>query len=189
MEPFATAPIVDSVMMSVFLGGLFCGFGIGIVFSNGGSTGGTDIIAMIIQKFYHTAIGRITFYINMAIVGSGYFIYNSLEIIIYGIVAMGLSSYFLDKHLQGNRQSSEIKIVSVMFSEIADKITETGRGVTVYAGTGWYTRNEKQVVTAIVPKKEEHAIMQIIQEIDPKAFISVSTVKTVYGQGFDRGIF
>jgi uncharacterized membrane-anchored protein YitT (DUF2179 family) len=189
LEPFATKPLIDSIMMSVVLGGLFCGFGVGITFSNGGSTGGTDIISMIVQKFFHIAIGRISFYINMGIIGSAYFIYNSLEIIIYGIVAMGISSYFLDKYLQGNRQSSEIKIVSSKFSDIADKITQTGRGVTVYEGTGWYTRNEKQVVTAIVSKKEEHIIIRMVQEIDPKAFVSVSTVKTVYGQGFDIGVF
>ncbi|HOO33908.1 MAG TPA: YitT family protein [Thermotogota bacterium] len=189
LEPFATTPLIDSVMMSVFIGGLFCGFGVGITFSNGGSTGGTDIISLIMQKVMHISIGRLNFYINMIIIGSAYFIYNSLEIIIYGIVAMGLSSYFLDKYLQGNRQSSEIKIVSAKFSDIADKITETGRGVTVYAGTGWYTRNEKQVLTAIVSKKEENGIIRMVQKIDPDAFVSVSTVKTVYGKGFDIGVF
>lgn len=191
LEPFATKPIVDDIILSLFLGGLFTGFGVGIVFSQGGSTGGTDIIAMILQKFFHIAIGRLSFYINMAIIGSAYLIYNSLEVIIYGMVAMGISSYFLDKHLQGNRQSSQITIISNKFTTIADKITsELGRGVTVYSGTGWYTRNERQILSVIAGKREEQRIIRIAIEEDPKAFISVSSVKTVYGEGFDSsGVF
>lgn len=191
LEPFASKPIVDEIILSLFLGGLFTGFGVGIVFSQGGSTGGTDIISMIFQKFFHIAIGRLSFYINMAIIGSAYFIYNSLEVIIYGIVAMGISSYFLDKHLQGNRQSSQITIISNKFTPIADKITsELGRGVTVYSGTGWYTRNERQILSVIAGKREEQRILRIAMDEDPKAFISVSSVKTVYGEGFDSsGVF
>ena len=191
LEPFAVKPVVDELFLSLFLGGLFCGFGVGIVFSQGGSTGGTDIISMILQRFLHIAIGRLSFYLNMAIIGSAYLIYNSLEAIIYGIVAMGISSYFLDKHLQGNRQSSQITIISDKFIPIADKITsELGRGVTVYSGTGWYTRNEKQILSIIAGKREEQRIIHIAIEEDPKAFISVSSVKTVYGEGFDSsGVF
>jgi uncharacterized membrane-anchored protein YitT (DUF2179 family) len=104
---------------------------------------------------------------------------------------MGISSYFLDKHLQGNRQSSQITIISNKFTTIADKITsELGRGVTVYSGTGWYTRNERQILSVIAGKREEQRIIRIAIEEDPKAFISVSSVKTVYGEGFDSsGVF
>jgi len=188
LEPFATKHVVDDMFLSLFLGGLFTGFGVGIVFSQGGSTGGTDIISMILQKFFRIAIGRLSFYLNMAIIGSAFFIYNSLDVIIYGIVAMGISSYFLDKHLQGNRESTQITIISEKYTLIADKITsEMGRGVTVYSGTGWYTRNEKQILSVIAGKREEQRIIHIALEQDPKSFISVSSVKTVYGQGFENG--
>jgi len=191
LEPFAAKPIVDELFLSLFLGGLFTGFGVGIVFSQGGSTGGTDIISMILQRVFHIAIGRLSFYLNLAIIGSAYLIYNSLEVIIYGIVGMGISSYFLDKYLQGNRQSSQITIISNRFTPIADKITsELGRGVTVYSGTGWYTRNEKQILSVIAGKREEQHIIRMATDIDPKAFILVSSVKTVYGEGFDStGVF
>ena len=190
LEPFSNQVIVEDPLLALFLGGFITGFGIGIVFSQGGSTGGTDIISMFLQKLTHLAVGRLSFYVNLLIISASFLVYNSLEVIIYGIVAMGISSYFVDKYLQGNRQSIQITIISNKFELIADRVNgELGRGITVYTGTGWYSRSQKQVISVIVRKREEHKVMKMVHEIDPNAFVSVSTVKAVYGEGFSSAMF
>ncbi len=187
MEPMFPTPLVDDVFMSTLIGGILGGLGLGMVFSQGGSTGGTDIIALILTKYTHMAPGKLTFFLNIAIISSSYFIFHSIEMIIYGLVTMAASSYALDHFLEGNRESAQLFIISQNYEKIANRITkEMGRGVTLFQGTGWYTQSERHVMLVIVRKREVPRVIKYVKENDKSAFISVNTVRSVYGQGFEN---
>jgi uncharacterized membrane-anchored protein YitT (DUF2179 family) len=179
--------IINDNFLSAVLGGMFGGVGIGLVFSRGGSTGGTDIIAMIINKYRNISPGRIILYCDVIIIGSSYFLVHSLDKMVYGFVSMAVVSYTLDAYLSGSNASAQIFIFSPKYEEIADFINiESRRGVTVLDGVGWYTQKDVKVLLAVVRKKETSMIFRKVKEIDPDAFISMASVMGVYGQGFDK---
>ena len=180
-------PIVDDTFLSAVLGGMAGGIGLGIVFSRGGSTGGTDIFVMIINKYRNISPGRIILYIDVVIIASSYFVFQSAEKLVYGYVVMWVVSYTLDSFLSGANRSAQMFIISKKYNEIAQFINnEAIRGVTLLDGQGWYTKEETKVVMSVVRKKETGAIFRKIKEIDPNAFISMGSVMGVYGQGFDK---
>lgn len=192
-QRFVTAPIVDDKFMSTILGGVLAGVGLGICFSQGGSTGGTDIIAMIINKYRNISPGRVILYCDIFIIGSSYFVLFELEpaqrieTIVYGYVTMAITSYTLDAVLSGSKQSLQVFVFSRKYEQIADRIsTEVARGVTVIDGQGWYSKEPQKVIITLVRKNEANDIYRIIKEIDPEAFISVATVMGVFGKGFER---
>lgn len=179
--------IIEDNFLSAVLGGMMGGVGIGLVFSRGGSTGGTDIIAMIINKYRNVSPGRIIMYCDVIIIGSSYFLVHSLDKMVYGFVSMAVVSYTLDAFLSGSNASAQIFIFSPKYEEIADYInTESMRGVTVLNGTGWFTQQDVKILMTIVRKKETSMLFRKIKEIDPNAFISMASVMGVYGQGFDK---
>jgi uncharacterized membrane-anchored protein YitT (DUF2179 family) len=163
------------------------GVGIGLVFSRGGSTGGTDIIAMIINKYRNISPGRIIMYCDVIIIGSSYFLVHSLDKMVYGFVSMAVVSYTLDAYLSGSNASAQIFIFSNKYDEIADFINqESRRGVTVLNGTGWFTQQDVKVILTVVRKKETSVLFRKVKEIDPDAFLSMGSVMGVYGEGFDK---
>lgn len=179
--------IIEDNFLSAVLGGMMGGVGIGLVFSRGGSTGGTDIIAMIINKYRNISPGRIIMYCDVIIIGSSYFLVHSLDKMVYGFVSMAVVSYTLDAFLSGSNASAQIFIFSPKYEEIADFINnESLRGVTILNGTGWYTQQDVKVLMTIVRKKETSMLLRKVKEIDPDAFISMASVMGVYGQGFDK---
>jgi len=179
--------IIQDNFLSAVLGGMMGGAGIGIVFSRGGSTGGTDIIAMIVNKYRNISPGRIILYCDVIIIGSSYFLVHSLDKMVYGFVSMAVVSYTLDAFLSGSNASAQIFIFSAKYEEIADFInSEFGRGVTALDGTGWYTQNDVKVLITIVRKRETSILFRKVKEIDPDAFVSMASVMGVYGQGFDK---
>jgi uncharacterized membrane-anchored protein YitT (DUF2179 family) len=179
--------IINDNFLSAVLGGMLGGVGIGLVFSRGGSTGGTDIIAMIINKYRNISPGRIIMYCDVIIIGSSYFLVHSLDKMVYGFVSMAVVSYTVDAFLSGSNASAQIFIFSPKYEEIADFIkSDTMRGVTVLNGTGWYTQQDVKVLMTIVRKKETSVLFRKVKEIDPDAFISMASVMGVYGQGFDK---
>ncbi len=179
--------IIEDNFLSAVLGGMLGGVGIGLVFSRGGSTGGTDIIAMIINKYRNISPGRIIMYCDVIIIGSSYFLVHSLDKMVYGFVSMAVVSYTVDAFLSGSNASAQLFIFSPKYEEIADFINnESMRGVTVLDGTGWYTQQNVKILMTIVRKKESSLLFRKIKEIDPNAFISMASVMGVYGQGFDK---
>ncbi len=180
-------PLVDDTFLSAVLGGISGGIGLGVVFSRGGSTGGTDIFAMIVNKYRNISPGRIILYADVLIITSSYFVFKSPDKLVYGFVTMWVVSYTLDTFLSGANRSAQMFIFSKEYKAIADFITqETYRGVTVVDGTGWYTREKTKIVMSVVRKKETSSIFRKIKEIDPNAFITMGSVMGVYGQGFDK---
>lgn len=180
-------PIVDDMFLSAVLGGMACGIGLGVVFSRGGSTGGTDIFAMIINKYRNISPGRIILYCDVIIIASSYFVFQSAEKLVYGYVSMWVVSYSLDSFLSGANRSAQMFIISKEYERIADFINhEAIRGVTVLEGKGWYTRENTKIIMSVVRKKETSQIFRKIREIDPDAFITMGSVMGVYGKGFDK---
>jgi len=173
--------------MSCVLGGVLCGLGLGLVFNFKGSTGGTDIIAMVIHKYRNISIGKGLLICDLLIISSSYFVFHSIEKIVYGIVVMGVVSYTVDMVLNGARQSVQFFIFSDKYEEIADTIIEQAhRGCTILDGTGWYTKKASKVLVVMAKKNESVMIFRIVKNIDPAAFISQSSVTGVYGKGFEQ---
>ncbi len=186
-QEYFPGALIEDNFLSAVLGGMMGGVGIGLVFSRGGSTGGTDIIAMIVNKYRNISPGRIILYCDVIIISSSYFLVHSVEKMVYGFVSMAVVSYTLDAFLSGSNASAQIFIFSPKYEEIADFINnESVRGVTVIDGTGWYTQQNVKVIITIVRKKETSIIFRKVKEIDPNAFISMASVMGVYGQGFDK---
>ena len=180
-------PIVDDMFLSAVLGGMSCGIGLGIVFSRGGSTGGTDIFAMIVNKYRNISPGRIILYCDVIIIASSYFVFRSPEKLVYGYVSMWVVSYSLDSFLSGTNRSAQMFIYSKEYEKIANFINnEAIRGVTIVDGKGWYSREETKIIISVVRKKEAGMIFREIKEIDPDAFITMGSVMGVYGKGFDK---
>lgn len=180
-------PLVDDMFLSSVLGGMMSGVGLGIVFSRGGSTGGTDIIAMIVNKYRNVSPGRVIMLCDVVIIASIYFVSQSVEKLVYGFVVMWVVSYTLDSFLSGANRSAQMFIISKEYEAIAEFINnESIRGVTLLDGSGWYSKEETKIVMSVVRKKETGAIFRKIKQIDPDAFISMGSVMGVYGQGFEK---
>ena len=182
-----TEPIVNEAFMATVIGGAIGGLGIGLVFLQGGSTGGTDIIAMIINKYRDIMPGRAIMVCDALVVASSYFIFNSVEKMVYGFVAMFTLTYCIDIVLVGRKQSVQMMIFSKHYAEIADAITsQLDRGVTILDGQGWYSKKEMKVILSIVKKTQVQEVHKIVKQIDPQAFISQEAVMSVFGEGFEK---
>jgi uncharacterized membrane-anchored protein YitT (DUF2179 family) len=180
-------PIVNDDFLSAVLGGMAGGIGLGIVFSRGGSTGGTDIFAMIVNKYRNVSPGRVIMLCDVIIIASSYFVFKSAEKMVYGYVTMWVVSYTLDSFLSGANRSAQMFIISKNYKEIAQFINkEAVRGVTLLDGTGWYAKEDTKVIMSVMRKKETGAVFRKIKEIDPNAFISMGSVMGVYGEGFEK---
>jgi uncharacterized membrane-anchored protein YitT (DUF2179 family) len=179
---------IEDKLINALLGGTLSGIGIGMIFLQGGSTGGTDIVALIVAKFRETSPGRVFLYCDLVIIGSVIFIPGkSLSDVIYGYIEMVSFSYVIDLILTGNKQSVQVLIFSSKYSEIADRtVKELGRGVTALTSTGWYTQKESRVLVVVLRKTEVAEITRLVKEIDRDAFLSVTPVMSVYGRGFDQ---
>lgn len=186
LRTLVTEPIVSEAFMATVIGGAIGGLGIGIVFTQGGSTGGTDIIAMIINKYHDVMPGRVIMICDALVVASSYFIFGSIEKMVYGFVAMFTLTYCIDIVLVGRKQSVQMMIFSKHYAEIADAITnQLDRGVTILDGQGWYSKQPVKVIVSIVKKTQVQEVHKIVKKIDPSAFISQEAVMSVYGEGFD----
>lgn len=178
--------LADDKLLSAILGGALSGIGISFVLQQGGSTGGTDIVAMIINKYRNISYGRVVLVGDFIIIGCSYFIFHNLSTIIYGYVLTAVFSVVADTLLAGNKQSAQIFIMSDKYKEIADLITHNmHRGVTILDGIGWYTQKPAKVIMVAVRKSEASQMLQQIKSVDSNAFITMGSVMGVYGKGFD----
>lgn len=173
--------------MCAIMGGAFCGAGIGLTFCMGGNTGGTDIIALILSKFYNISPGKVIMYLDIVIVGCSFFISHKLENIIFGYIVMVTLTYVLDMIIDGNKQTYQIMVFSANTPEIGDQITkEVGRGATLLNAEGCYSHNPQQVLVIMCHRTDKQHIMKIVNRIDPNAFITISKAQGVYGKNFEK---
>ena len=176
----------DQPFMACVLGASFCGSGICIAFSSNGSTGGTDIIAAIINKYRDITLGRVMMICDMIIITSSYFVLKDWEKVVYGFVTLYVCSFVLDQIVNSARQSVQFFIISKKYQEIGKEINALHRGVTVIDATGLYTGQEQKMMFVLAKKRQSTTIFRIINDIDPTAFVSQSAVIGVYGEGFDH---
>ena len=173
--------------MCAIIGGALCGGGIGMTFAMGGNSGGTDIIALIVSKFYNISPGKVIMYLDIFIIGSSFFVSHKLENVVFGYIVMVTMTYVLDMVLDGNKQSYQILVFSQKNKEIGDAITnEVGRGATLLDAEGCYSHQGIKVLIVMVHKTDKPHVMQIIHRIDSNAFISVSKAQGVYGKNFEK---
>ena len=178
--------LADDKLLSAILGGALAGAGISICFTQGGSTGGTDIIALIINKYKTVSYGKVLMLCDLIIIGCSLFIFKNITSVIYGYVMVAVFGYTIDAVMAGNRQSAQILIVSPKYDQIAERIfSEMHRGVTLLDGEGWYTKPPTKVVMVVCRKNETGILFRVIKEVDPHAFMTFGSVMGVYGLGFE----
>ena len=185
-------------LICTFLGGIIAGFGIGLSISQGGSTGGTDIVALVWCRFHSASPGRVILIIDVVIILSSLLFPSytetgellpfteKLAVVVYGLIQVTVSGYAIDLYLSGSKQSVQAFIFTKKVNEMADAIAfDMKRGVTVIPAKGWYSKEEKNVLMVVTRKTDLNLLLRYVKTIDPDAFLSVSSVMGVYGQGFD----
>lgn len=192
--PIATVPILTDPFMAVVIGGLFTGCFLGICFLNNGSTGGTDIVAMIVNKYYHLPMGRVLMMTDLVVISSAFFLptiqaegmQGAIEKILFGLTYTFMLSTAVDWVMNRMRQSVQFMIFTQKPDEIAEAIlTQAHRGCTFLEAQGGYNKQPMKVVTTIARAHESATIFRLVRAIDPNAFVSQSQVRGVFGQGFD----
>lgn len=187
LQKLISNALVQDAFMSTLIGGALGGTGIGLAFTQGGSTGGTDIIAMIINKYRNVSPGRVILTIDIFIISSSFIVFHSIEKIIYGFVCMAVATYSIDLILNGSRESVQVTIISKKHKEIADKIgIELNRGITLLDGKGWYSHEKVEVIMTMIHKSQTNELMRIVTSVDNTAFVSMARVLGVYGKGFEQ---
>lgn len=185
-------------LICTFLGGIIAGFGIGLSISQGGSTGGTDIVALVWCKFHPASPGRVILIIDVGIILSSLLFPSftetgellpfteKLAVVVYGLIQVTVSGYAIDMYISGSKQSVQAFIFTKNVEAMADAIAfDMKRGVTVLPAKGWYSKEDKQVIMVVTRKDDLNVLLRYVKSIDPDAFLSVSNVMGVYGQGFD----
>lgn len=196
---FIQAIAIDNgKLMSTIMGGIMVGVGIGLTMVAGGSTGGTDIIALMVNKYRNVSPGRLILIMDVVVITSSMLVpsytpdgelipfVGKVTTVVYGFILIVINSTVLDLVISGSRQSVQLFILSKNYAEIADAIThDLHRGVTVLDGKGWYTKQDTEVLMVLTRKSDLNLLLRYVKTIDPDAFLSVSSVTGVYGKGFD----
>jgi uncharacterized membrane-anchored protein YitT (DUF2179 family) len=192
--PIPEVPLLTDAFMAVVVGGLFTGCFLGICFLNNGSTGGTDIVAMIVNKYHHLPMGRVLMMTDLVIISSAFFLpeiqaggtQGAIEKILFGLTYTFMLSTAVDWVMNRTRQSVQFMIFTQKPDEIAEAIlTQAHRGCTFLDAQGGYNKQPMKVVTTIARMHEASTIFRLVRAIDPNAFVSQSQVRGVFGQGFD----
>lgn len=197
--PIRQTPLIDDPLLGGIIGGVVFGASLGMVLLNNGSSGGTDIVAMIVNHYWDVSLGKVMLVCDILIILSAYILpvpdsmidpevirdYR-MKRVMYGVSLTVTYSAALDWIMSRLRQSVQFFIYTKKHAEIATAINTTvNRGVTVLDGTGWYSQQPVKVVSVLARKHESKLIIDVIHSIDPNAFISEANVSGVFGQGFD----
>ena len=189
---------VNEKLVGALLGAAMESVGLGLVLLRGGSSGGTDIVALVWCRFHSASPGRVILIIDVVIILSSLLFPSytetgellpfteKLAVVVYGLIQVTVSGYAIDLYLSGSKQSVQAFIFTKKVSEMADAIAfDMKRGVTVIPAKGWYSKEEKNVLMVVTRKTDLNLLLRYVKTIDPDAFLSVSSVMGVYGQGFD----
>ncbi|PKF85999.1 hypothetical protein CW306_25005 [Bacillus sp. BA3] len=178
-------PLQNDMILASLFAGLFIGIGLGIIFRNGGTTGGVDIIARLLQKYVGWKIGKTIFLFDLAVVGLSWILYLDYKEALYTLLAVFVGAKVIDFMQEGAYSAKGATIISNRNSEIAENIMkEMERGVTILKGQGSFSKQDLDVLYCVVSRNEIFRLKQAITSIDPHAFVSVSDVHDVMGEGF-----
>ncbi|MBO5596366.1 MAG: YitT family protein [Bacteroidales bacterium] len=177
----------DGILVPI-IGGLLEAVGLALIIMRGGSTGGTDILALIVNKFWPISVGRFYLFADFVVITLLIFVPgHCFTDVVYGYITMGICAYVLDLILLGKDSTVQVHIFSAHQKEIGDYIChEMERGVTALNAQGWYTGENRQVLLVLIRKTELPELTKAIKDIDPKAFVSVVPANNVFGEGFDE---
>ena len=177
----------DQPLWAAILGAVFCGCGIGLGFSAGGSTGGTDIVAAIVNKYRDISLGRVIMICDIFIISSSYLVVHDWEKVLYGYVVLYVQAFCIDQVVNNRRRSVQFFIISNKYEEIGKRINiDADRGVTVVDASGFYSGQQVKMLFVLAKQNQSQTIFRLIEEVDPQAFVSQSAVIGVYGNGFDK---
>ena len=197
------AEVDASNLLLVVVGAASCGLGIAVAFMQGGSTGGTDIVAMIINKFRTVSYGKVLLMTDCGILIGSLFLSTTITVsgvetvieplsaaayarVIYGFIMIAVIGYTVDFVQSGNQQSNQIMIFCKDYESMAEMINNKAhRGATLIDAMGWYSKTPSKAVMVVCRKRDTSTILKYVREEDPTAFITVGSVMGVYGQGFD----
>ena len=177
----------DGILVPI-IGGLLEAVGLALIIMRGGSTGGTDILALIVNKFWPISIGRFYVYADFVVITLLIFVPgHNFTNVVYGYITMGVCAYVLDLIMLGRESSVQIHIFSDKINEIGDYINkDMERGVTALKAIGWYTKADRLVLMVMLRKNELPQLVKVVKEIDPRAFVTVVPANNVFGEGFDE---
>lgn len=187
LQPLLPDALVSDKFMSSIIAGMMTGLGIAMALSQGGSTGGTDIVVMIVTKYHNVSPGKMIMYTDCGIIASSLLINFNIEGLMYGYVMMGVVSFTVDFVLTGKKQSAQLFIFTEKYDQVAEQITlEVDRGVTVVDCHGWYTGQAKKMLVVVVRKNEAIDVLKIAKRVDPNVFMTMNSVMGVFGNGFEE---
>ncbi len=185
LRPVGDAPLVNDILLSCVFGGVLIGFGLGLIFKSRATSGGSDIIAMILAKYTRLPLGRLMIYVDSVIVLIALVSFRDWAIPLYSWVVIYISGRAIDITLEGADYNKALFIISEKHQEIKEKIlTDLERGGTYLKGKGMYTDEEKQIIFTIVSRREVAILEEYISTIDPDAFITIMDTKEILGEGF-----
>ena len=179
---------IDDNLINSIIGGAMSAVGIALVFTQGGSTGGIDIIALVINKYREVPPGRVFMVSDFLIISSVLLLPDkTLQDIVYGYVVTVAFSYSVDQILTGSKQSVQMLIISSKYEEIANRLCfEMDKGVTAINSLGWYKKSDSMMIMVVTRKDKMYEVIAAVKEMDHHAFLTVSTVMGVYGEGFEE---
>lgn len=179
--------LADQKFMACIVGGVFMGTSVGLGLSAGGSTGGSDVIAAMVHKYHDVSLGHVILFCDLAVITSSYLVLRDWEKVLYGYVLLFIISFCVDYVVNSLRRSVQFFIISDKWREIGEAINKIAdRGCSTLNGNGFYSGKDIKVIFCIAKKSESSVIFDLIDEIDPNAFVAQSAVIGVYGMGFDR---
>ena len=189
LQSIITEPLVSDRFMCAIIGGIMAGASVGITLSQGGSTGGTDIIALMINKYRNYSPGQLILTLDLIIISSSYFITHSIEQVVYGYVAMSVCAYCVDLVIEGSKQSVQIFISTKKFDEIrARLIVNHNHGMSEFQAKDGFSQTDIKILMLLAKKKDSQAILKMVKNVDSEAFISMGSVMGVYGFSFEKNL-
>lgn len=187
LRPIGNAALVDDVLLSSVFGGVLIGFGLGLIFKSRATSGGSDIIAMIIAKYTRLQLGKLLIYVDSIIVFLALAAFQDWHIPLYSWVVIYIAGRAIDLTIEGADYNKALLIVSKKHIEIKHKIlNDLERGGTFLKGEGMFTGEEKQIIYTVVSRREVAILEEYISKIDPEAFITIMDAKEILGEGFQN---
>ena len=185
LRPVEDAPLVDDILLSCVFGGVLLGFGLGLIFKSRATSGGSDIIAMIIAKYTRISLGKLMIYVDSVIVLVGLVAFQDWAIPLYSWIVIFITGRAIDITLEGADYNKALFIISKEHEAVRRKILyDLERGGTYMKGTGLFTNGEKQMIFTVVSRRELAILEDYIGDIDPDAFITIMDTKEILGEGF-----
>lgn len=187
-ESFASLQITDDVLLATLTGGVILGFGLGIIFKINGTTGGTDLIGLILNRWFPSiSVPKLMGVADFVVVVSSILATGKIEIGLYSALGLYIAVVVSDMVIQGIYSAKSFTIISNSPEEISDTILEKmGRGVTILSAKGGYTKEEKDALLVVVGKREVSTLRKIVKTVDPNAFVVISDVHEALGEGFKQ---